>query len=76
MPKVASVPPTKTFELTKVYTYPRLLTEHFAPVRTRYACFGTRFQWSRWQKSGIDGKSQKMVPKFRALHGLSANVLY
>ena len=34
------------------------------------------FQWGGWQKSVIDGKSQIMVPKIRALHGLSTDVLY
>jgi hypothetical protein len=51
-PNVAGVPPTKTFDLTKVCTTPGLLTEHFAPAQTQYACFGTRFQWSGLSNSG------------------------
>jgi hypothetical protein len=40
-------------ELTQVCTTPGLLTENFATVRTRYACFGTIFQWSDGSNSGI-----------------------
>jgi hypothetical protein len=42
-----------TFEQINLPTRGRKRTAYFAPVRTKYACFGTRFQRSDSSNSGI-----------------------
>jgi hypothetical protein len=70
------VPPAKTFGVTQVCSTPGVLTEHFAPVRTRYACFVTKFQWSNGSNSGIYLRYVTTGVKSRASQGLSTDVFH